>query len=66
MADSTPVGHGLVKNAKKHTFYLHDGRARNLTEAILWHGAEAQVSKEFVQKLSGKERNALLGFLNSL
>ena len=59
-------GIGLVKNANKHTFFLHDGRARNLTEAILWHGGEAQASKEFVQKLSGEERNALLGFLNSL
>ena len=66
MADSTPVGHGLVKNANKHTFFLHDGRARNLTEATLWHGGEAQAFKEFVQKLSGEERNALLAFLNSL
>ncbi|MDJ0901072.1 MAG: di-heme oxidoredictase family protein [Xenococcus sp. MO_188.B8] len=59
-------GIGLVKNVNKHTFFLHDGRARNLTEAILWHGGEAQASKEFVQKLSGEERNALLAFLNSL
>ena len=59
-------GIGLVKNVNKHTFFLHDGRARNLTEAILWHGGEAQASKEFVQKLSQGEREALLAFLNSL
>jgi len=59
-------GIGLVKNVNKHTFFLHDGRARNLTEAILWHGGEAQKSKEFVQKLSQGEREALIAFLNSL
>ena len=35
-------------------------------EATLWHGGEAQAFNEFVQKLSGEERNALLAFLNSL
>ena len=59
-------GIGLVKNVNKHTFFLHDGRARNLTEAILWHGGEAQASKEFVLKLSKTERDALIAFLNSL
>ncbi len=59
-------GIGLVKNVNKHSFFLHDGRARNLTEAILWHGGEAQASKEFVLKLSQTERDALIAFLNSL
>ncbi len=59
-------GIGLVKNVNKHTFFLHDGRARNLMEAILWHGGEAQASKEFVQKLSHEERDALITFLESL
>ena len=35
-------------------------------EATLWHGGEAQAFNEFVQKLSGEERKALLAFLNSL
>ena len=35
-------GIGLTKRVSGHTFFLHDGRARNLTEAILWHGGEAQ------------------------
>ncbi|ELS02965.1 putative thiol oxidoreductase [Xenococcus sp. PCC 7305] len=59
-------GIGLVKNVNKHTFFLHDGRARNLTEAILWHGGEAEAAKEFVLKLSQTERDALITFLNSL
>ena len=50
----------------KHTFFLHDGRARNLMEAILWHGGEAQAAKEFVEKLPQEERDALVAFLESL
>ena len=59
-------GIGLVKSVNKHTFFLHDGRARNLMEAILWHGGEAQASKEFVQKLPQEQRDALVAFLESL
>ncbi len=59
-------GIGLVKNVNKHTFFLHDGRARNLMEAILWHGGEAQASKESVLKLSQEQRDALVAFLESL
>jgi CxxC motif-containing protein (DUF1111 family) len=59
-------GIGLVNIVNKHTFFLHDGRARNLMEAILWHDGEAQSSKEFVQKLSEEDRNALVTFLESL
>ena len=59
-------GIGLVKQVNKHTFFLHDGRARNLLEAILWHGGEAQAAKEFVQQLSAQDRNALMAFLESL
>jgi CxxC motif-containing protein (DUF1111 family) len=59
-------GIGLFKTVNKHTFYLHDGRARNLEEAILWHGGEAEASKNNFMHLSTKERNQLLQFLNSL
>ncbi len=59
-------GIGLIKNVNKHTFLLHDGRARYLMEAILWHGGEAQMAKEYVEKLSKEERSALISFLNSL
>ncbi|MGN6828829.1 di-heme oxidoredictase family protein [Paucibacter sp. M5-1] len=46
--------------------YLHDGRARTLTEAILWHGGEATASRQRFEALSKADREALLAFLNSL
>jgi CxxC motif-containing protein (DUF1111 family) len=46
--------------------YLHYGRARTLTEAILWHGAEAEVIKNRFVNLLTAEREALLAFLKSL
>jgi CxxC motif-containing protein (DUF1111 family) len=46
--------------------YLHDGRARNLAEAILWHGGEAETSKEAFRTLSDTQRAALLKFIQSL
>ena len=46
--------------------YLHDGRARNLTEAILWHGGEAQASKEGFRQLPASDRAAVVKFLQSL
>ena len=46
--------------------YLHDGRARTLTEAILWHGGEAEVIKNRFVNLPTAEREALLVFLKSL
>ena len=46
--------------------YLHDGRARNLTEAILWHGGEATAAEQRFQQLSATDRANLLAFLNSL
>lgn len=59
-------GIGLQQIVNGHTEYLHDGRARNLTEAIMWHGGEAQASKEAFKNLTAKDRNDLLKFLNSL
>lgn len=46
--------------------YLHDGRARTITEAILWHGGEAEAARKKFEALSTADRNALLAFLNSL
>jgi CxxC motif-containing protein (DUF1111 family) len=46
--------------------YLHDSRARTLTEAVLWHGGEAAVSRQRFQALSGADREAVLAFLRSL
>ncbi len=46
--------------------YLHDGRARDLNEAILWHGGEAEAAKENFRNMSSSLRAALLKFLQSL
>lgn len=46
--------------------YLHDGRARNLTEAILWHGGEADRARQRFENLTKSDRDALLAFLKSL
>ncbi|SKB01655.1 CxxC motif-containing protein, DUF1111 family [Prosthecobacter debontii] len=59
-------GLGLQETVNGHTTLLHDGRARNAHEAILWHGGEATASQEAYQKLSEMEREALLRFLKSL
>lgn len=59
-------GIGLTEVVSGHTFFLHDGRARNLLEAILWHGGEAQAARDKVVELSLEDRNALIQFLESL
>lgn len=59
-------GIGLTQTVSGHTFFLHDGRARNLLEAILWHGGEAEAAREAVVAMTAAERAALLAFLNSL
>ena len=59
-------GIGLVETVNRHTYFLHDGRARNLAEAILWHGGEADASKAYFRRLPRADRDALLQFLRSL
>ncbi len=59
-------GMGLQAAVNGHTRYLHDGRARDASEAILWHGGEAERSREAYKTMSKREREALLKFLNSL
>ena len=59
-------GIGLVKRVNGHTNFLHDGRARDLMEAILWHGGEAEASRQAVEQMSKTERDALIAFLESL
>lgn len=59
-------GIGLTQVVNGHSFFLHDGRARNLMEAVLWHGGEAQQSVNYVKNLSKSDRDALLAFLKSL
>lgn len=59
-------GIGYTKEVNGHTYFLHDGRARNLMEAILWHGGEAESAKQNVLRFNQKQRDALIAFLNSL
>jgi CxxC motif-containing protein (DUF1111 family) len=59
-------GLGLLPVVNRHGDLLHDGRARDPMEAILWHGGEASASKRAVLALSADARAALLAFLGSL
>jgi CxxC motif-containing protein (DUF1111 family) len=59
-------GIGLNAAVNGNTFFLHDGRARNFTEAVLWHGGEAAASREAFKRLSRDDRAALVTFLESL
>ncbi|ODR99911.1 thiol oxidoreductase [Methyloceanibacter methanicus] len=59
-------GIGLTETVNGHTQFLHDGRARNLTEAILWHGGEAQEARDTFAALDKEDRERLLAFVNSL
>jgi CxxC motif-containing protein (DUF1111 family) len=59
-------GIGLVHTVNDHTNFLHDGRARSLLEAVLWHGGEGRESKERVRRMPAAERDALVAFLESL
>ncbi len=59
-------GIGLVSVVNRHTRFMHDGRARNLAEAILWHGGEAHPARERFRRLPARERRRLVAFLESL
>ncbi|UWF48153.1 c-type cytochrome [Pseudomonas sp. N3-W] len=59
-------GIGLTQSVSGHTQFLHDGRARNLLEAVLWHGGEASAAQQQVLSFNAGQRTALLAFLNSL
>lgn len=59
-------GVGLTRLVSGHTQLLHDGRARNLTEAILWHGGEAQRARDRFAQLSKADRARLLAYVRSL
>jgi len=59
-------GLGLLQRTTGTAFYLHDGRARTIEEAILWHGGEAAKSKQAFTQLNIEQRTQLMKFLNSL
>lgn len=80
LADGRPVGDasgsewrtqplwgiGLTDDVNGNTFYLHDGRARTLEEAILWHGGEAKAARDAYAAFDEASREALITFLESL
>jgi CxxC motif-containing protein (DUF1111 family) len=59
-------GIGLTAIVNGHTFFLHDGRARSIAEAILWHDGEARRARDAFAGLSPDERANLIAFVNSL
>ncbi|QFT62646.1 di-heme oxidoredictase family protein [Roseivivax sp. THAF30] len=80
LADRTPTGDvaasewrtpplwgiGLTETVSGHTYFLHDGRARSLEEAILWHDGEARASRDAFAAFTADEREQILQFLGSL
>ncbi len=64
---TTPLwGIGLQELVNGHTYFLHDGRARNLTEAIMWHDGEGAASRILFSRMTKDDRDALISFLKSL
>ncbi len=59
-------GIGLTEDVSRFTLFLHDGRARSLTEAILWHGGEADGPREAFRNMPEAQRSEVLAFLGSL
>ena len=59
-------GIGLTETVTGRSSFLHDGRARTLLEAVLWHGGEAQAARDEVVAMSPDDRAALVKFLGSL
>ncbi|HVJ65009.1 MAG TPA: di-heme oxidoredictase family protein [Bdellovibrionota bacterium] len=59
-------GIGLTKTVNGHTRFLHDGRARSLEEAILWHGGEATAARTSFVELSAQRRAELIKFLEAI
>jgi CxxC motif-containing protein (DUF1111 family) len=59
-------GLGLIQTVNGHNYLLHDGRARSILEAIMWHGGEADASKNNFSELNAAQRQAVISFLESL
>lgn len=66
MAHHPLWGIGLQEKVNGHTYFLHDGRARDFTEAIMWHGGEGEASKNRFSNMPKADRDALIRFLQSL
>ena len=58
-------GVGLLSSINSNVRYLHDGRARSIAEAILWHGGQGAPSRDRFKQLSAADRQSLIDFVNS-
>ena len=64
---TTPLwGLGLSATVNGHPALLHDARARSVIEAILWHGGEAEASREAFRDMTKEERDALVKFVEAI
>jgi CxxC motif-containing protein (DUF1111 family) len=59
-------GIGLAQLINAQAAYLHDGRARTLQEAVLWHGGEADLARQRYARLPRDQRQVLLDYLSGL
>jgi len=59
-------GVGLLKSINANTRYLHDGRARSIEEAVLWHGGQGEKSRERFKALGADDRQQMVDFIHSL
>jgi len=59
-------GVGLLESINGSKVFLHDGRARSIEEAVLWHGGEAEQAKKYFVQLTQSDRDSLIRFVNSL
>ena len=64
----TPALWGVVlsQTVTGSTTLMHDGRARNVSEAILWNGGEAAGSREAFRNMTKEEREALVKFVKAI
>lgn len=59
-------GIGRLESVNGHTMLMHDGRARGVAEAIMWHGGEAEASREAFRRMPRDDRDALVEFVHAL
>lgn len=66
MAHRALWGLSQLRAVNGHMDLLHDGRARGVAEAILWHGGEAEAAREAFRRLPESARAALVAYVESL
>jgi CxxC motif-containing protein (DUF1111 family) len=59
-------GIGLSEQVNGSTHLMHDGRARTVLEAILWHGGEGKAAKDTFSNMTSEERESVIAFVNAI